>query len=84
MTLGIDPSYRHGIGYQAVLLGGFATLSGILLSIGNSFTEDTIEIRRQEDLLATLSQVIPADHYDQDLLENPLLMPDENKKSVKI
>jgi electron transport complex protein RnfG len=67
-----EPHYRERIGYQAMLLGGFSTLATALLVAGNLATRDAIHERQMEDLRNSLSQVIPSDQYDNNLLENPL------------
>lgn len=67
-----EPQYRKRVGYQAMLLGGFSTLATVLLVVGNMATKDVIAERLQEDLQISLSQVIPDDHYSNNLLENPL------------
>ena len=68
MTDVLNPSYRDRIGYQAGLLGGFSLLAAALLVMGNIATRDTIARRQAEDLLASLSQVIPPERHDNDLL----------------
>lgn len=75
-----EPQYRKRIGYQAMLLGGFSTLATVLLVVGNMATKDAIAERKKEDLQISLSQVIPDDHYNNDLLDNPLRLegPDGN------
>ncbi|MEJ2592033.1 MAG: electron transport complex subunit RsxG [Candidatus Thiodiazotropha sp.] len=67
---------RKGIGYQAILLGGFSTLATALLVAGNLATKDAIVERQKEDLLDSLSQVVPHDRYDNDLLAHPLHLTD--------
>lgn len=67
-----EPSYRKRVGYQAMLLGGFSTLATALLVAGNLATKEVIQERQREDLQDSLSQVIPAARYDNDLLEGPL------------
>jgi electron transport complex protein RnfG len=79
-----EPKYRKRIGYQAVLLGGFSTLATALLVAGNIATKDVIKERQKEDLLESLSQVVPAQHYDNDLLAHPLMVKDESGKATKI
>lgn len=74
-----EPAYRKRVGYQAMLLGGFSTLAATLLVIGNLATHEVIEVRQKEDLLLSLGQVIPAEHYDNDLLEHPLTISDEQR-----
>jgi electron transport complex protein RnfG len=69
-----NPSYRQRVGYQAALLGGFAMVAAALLVMGDIATRDAIEQRRAEDLLASLSQVIPADLHDNDLLADSITL----------
>ena len=66
---------REGIGYQALLLAGFALAASVLLVVGNLVTKGPIAERKAEDLLASLEQVIPAELHDNDLLANPLMIP---------
>lgn len=74
MSTIVEPGYRKRVGYQAGLLGGFTMIAAALLVMGNIATRDAIEQRRAEDLLASLSQVIPAGIHDNDLLDNPLVL----------
>ena len=76
--------YRQWISYQALLLGGFSTLATALLVAGNLATRDAIEARHRDDLLASLSQVIPASIHDNNLLDKPLSVtgPDGNPVTV--
>ncbi|MES9965984.1 MAG: electron transport complex subunit RsxG [Sedimenticola sp.] len=68
----VEPQYRKRVGYQAMLLGGFSTLATVMLVAGNMATKDVILERQKEDLLASLEEVVPAEHYDNNLLDNPL------------
>jgi electron transport complex protein RnfG len=79
-----EPQYRKRIGYQAVLLGGFSTLATALLVAGNIATKDVIEMRQKEDLLDSLAQVVPHEHYKNDLLANPLTIADESGKPLTV
>lgn len=63
------------ISYQTLLLAGFALAASALLGIGDWNTRDAIEMRRQEDLKASLAQVIPDELYDNDLLESTVIVP---------
>ena len=63
---------RERVSYQAMLLGGFSFIATLLLVLGNLATSDAIGERMREDLRASLSQVIPAQVHDNDLLEAPL------------
>jgi electron transport complex protein RnfG len=74
-----EPGYRKRIGYQAALLGGFATLSAAFLAIGDNSTRDAIAQRLDEDVQASLGQVIPDDMHDNNLLENTLTLDDKGR-----
>jgi electron transport complex protein RnfG len=69
-----EPSYRKRIGYQAGLLGGFATLAAALLIVGNNATYRPIAQRQAEDLLESLSQVLPDTIHDNRLLDNAIMI----------
>jgi electron transport complex protein RnfG len=79
-----NPSYRQRVGYQAMLLGGFSTLATTLLVIGNLVTRDVIADRQAEDLLMSLSEVVPAEYYDNDLLANPLMIQGPEGKPITV
>ena len=74
MSTVANPTYRQRIGYQAGLLGGFALVAAALLEMGNIATHEAIAQREAEDLLDSLSQVIPASLHDNDLLANTLTL----------
>lgn len=69
MTTPKRPAYRQRIGYQAGLLGGIATLAAALLMSGDISTRDAIAARQQEDLQASLEQVVPAEIHTNPLAE---------------
>jgi electron transport complex protein RnfG len=50
--------------------------------VGNIATRDAIEQRHAEDLLASLSQVIPVEIHDNDLLDDPLSIADAGGETV--
>lgn len=70
MSTSAEPAYQKRISYQAMLLGGFATLSTVLLLLGNISTSDAISSRKAEDLQSSLQQVVRDDLHDNTLLEN--------------
>jgi electron transport complex protein RnfG len=70
----IEPSYRQRVGYQAALLGGFATLAAAFLAIGDVSTRATITQRLADDVRASLSQVIPDKLHDNNLLQDPITL----------
>ncbi len=68
-----DTTRRSGIRstlLYAGVLGGFTTLAAALLVAGNLATRDAIAQRAQDDLLASLGQVVPASVHDNDLLKD--------------
>jgi electron transport complex protein RnfG len=79
-----EPEYRKRVSYQAMLLGGFSTLATALLVAGNLATKQAIAERQKEDLLASLSEVLPADRYNNDLLEQALQLPGPDGKPLTI
>ncbi len=82
----LEPSYRKRTAYQAMLLGGIATLASAVLVLGDMETRDTIALRHAEDLKASLSQVLPDAIHDNDLLSDVLTLPPSQagSKSVKV
>jgi len=71
----VTPSYRKRTGYQAMLLGGMATLASSLLVLGDMETRNDIALREAEDLKASLSQVLPDALHDNDLLSDVITLP---------
>ena len=68
--------FRESVSYQAILLGGSTLLATTLLSFGNIATKDAIELRQKEDLIASISQVVEPQLYDNQLLESVLMIPE--------
>jgi electron transport complex protein RnfG len=80
---------RAKLSYQTLLLGGFCLLGSALLSFADLKTHDEIATRLEEDLKASLEQVIPTDYYDNDLLKDTLLLDSDTlvyqaKKAGKV
>ena len=82
----LEPSYRKRTAYQAMLLGGMATLASAVLVLGDLETRDTIALRQAEDLKTSLSQVLPDAVHDNDLLSDVLTLPakETGKKEIKV
>jgi Na+-translocating ferredoxin:NAD+ oxidoreductase subunit G len=80
------PSYRKRTAYQAMLLGGMATLASAALVLGDLETRDDIALRQAEDLKASLRQVLPDAIHDNDLLSDVVKLPGEgeNGKPLKV
>ena len=77
-------SYRKTVTYQAILLGGSTLIATALLSFGNIATKDAIALRLEEDLKRSISQVVPAELYDNDLLESTITETNANGESVLV
>lgn len=58
--------------YQALLLAGFALLASALLGLGDYSTRDAIKLRMEEDLRASLAEVVPDRLYDNNLLADTI------------
>lgn len=80
----LEPSYRKRTAYQAMLLGGIATLASAVLVLGDMETRDTIALRKAEDLKASLSQVLPDAVHDNDLLSDVLTLPPSQAGSKSV
>ena len=63
---------RERIAYQAGLLGLVTLVVVSLLLLADRLTAPAIALRQAEDLRGSLTQIIPAELYDNDLLENRL------------
>lgn len=74
--------FRTTVAYQAILLGASTLIATTLLSIGNFATKDAIALRLEEDLKASISQVVPAKLYDNDLLASSITETDERGNSL--
>jgi electron transport complex protein RnfG len=84
MSTVAEPGYRKRVGYQAGLLGGFATLAAALLILGNNSTHEAITERQAEDLLESLSQVLPDSLHDNELLGDAIIFEDANGDPLTI
>lgn len=78
------PSYRLRADYHGALLGGFAMLAATLLILGDISTRNAIAERQKEDVMASLSQVLPDDLHDNDLLANTLSLDGPDHKPLTI
>jgi electron transport complex protein RnfG len=59
---------RPKLHYQAGILAGFALAASILLGFADLATHGVIQMRLEEDLKASLEEVVSSDLYDNDLL----------------
>ena len=84
MSTVAEPTYRKRVGYQSSLLGGFSTLAAALLMLGYNSTYEPIAQRQADDLLESLSQVLPDSLHDNNLLDNAIIINDSNGKPLTI
>lgn len=60
---------RQRLDYQTYILAAAGLVSSLLLGFGDLATRGSIAARQQEDMQATLSQVLPAELHDNVLLD---------------
>lgn len=77
-----NPSFRQRTAYHAMLLGGMAMITSALIVIGNKQTYADIELRHEEDIKRSLSQVIHPDMYTNDLLDDVVRLPVGNDTKI--
>jgi electron transport complex protein RnfG len=68
------PELRGRLDYQTYLLAGFALLTSFLLGVGDLATRHSIAARLDEDMQASLRQVLPDGVYDNDPLRDTLTL----------
>jgi electron transport complex protein RnfG len=66
---------RPKLHYQAGILAGFALAASILLGFADLATRGVIQIRLEEDLKASLEEVVPSVLHDNDLLTDTVTVP---------
>ncbi|MFA5983323.1 MAG: electron transport complex subunit RsxG [Methylococcaceae bacterium] len=66
---------RPKLEFQTGVLAGFTLLASLILGVTNCSTESTIQQRLDEDLQSSLTEVVPADLYDNDILQDTLTIP---------
>ncbi len=69
--------------YQSFLLAAFALLASGLLGLADLSTRDLIQLRLEEDLRASLAEVIPDQLYDNNLLEDAIIVDTEKDELGK-
>ncbi len=66
--------FRNSILFQAILLGSFTFVAAVLLSSGNTGTQEAIQLRAEEDLKSSIEQVVPGNLYDNNLLKSVIIL----------
>lgn len=74
-----DSGIKTRITYHTILLGGMALIFSALIAVSDMGTHDDIKLRLKEDMLLSLSQVLPPSIYDNKPLEDTLMLPAETK-----
>jgi electron transport complex protein RnfG len=75
-------SLRQRLDYQTYLLAAAGLVASLLLGISDLATKGSIELRQQEDMLATLEQVLPAELFDNKLLNDTLKISDTGERGL--
>ena len=71
---------RPQLEFQTGVLAGFALLAAILLGLADLATRGVIQHRLQEDLQASLEQVVPAELHDNNLLTDSVSIESSQAK----
>ena len=80
-----EPAYRQRLGYHSMVLGGICAIVATLIILGNASTKEAIEKALEQDQIDKLSQVLPADIYDNNLLaDTKTITFEETEKTVYI
>ncbi len=69
---------------HAAILGAFCLGFGIVLAMTERLAAEDIATRATEDRLSSLTQVLPAAIYDNNPLENTLVVKDAESKDVTV
>jgi Na+-translocating ferredoxin:NAD+ oxidoreductase subunit G len=78
LAIWLEPDHlaqlRPQLQYQTYILAGFALVASILLGFADLATKSAIQLRLEEDLKASLEEVIPAELYDNNLLTDSVTL----------
>ncbi len=77
-------TYRNRLSYHATVLGGMALLAGTVLVLGEISTLEIIAERLAEDMRASLQQVIPAQRFDNDILQDVVSVTNDAGEPVDV
>lgn len=66
------PDFRKRVGYQGGVVGGIALLASAFLILGHEQTKGAIARSIDADTQATLSELLPQELYDNNLLQDAL------------
>jgi len=72
---------RTQLNYQALFLAGLAFAAALLLGLGDLATSGSIQRRQDEDMQASLQQVLPAGLYDNQPLHDVARIPSQGEET---
>ncbi|MBL4800973.1 MAG: electron transport complex subunit RsxG [Emcibacter sp.] len=75
---------RKSVIFQAVLLGAFTLVASTMLSTSDLETRDAIKLRAEEDLKASIEQVVSLDLHDNDLLKSIMYLAGEDEELTTV
>jgi electron transport complex protein RnfG len=82
LAIWLEPDHLAGLRpqlrYQAGILAGFALAAAVLLGLADLATRSVIQLRLEEDLKASLEEVVPDELHDNDLLGDTVTLPSSN------
>jgi electron transport complex protein RnfG len=73
---------RQRLDYQTYILAAAGLVSSLLLGFGDLATRGSIAARQEEDIQATLEQVLPNAMHDNSLLHDVKTITDDNKTTA--
>jgi electron transport complex protein RnfG len=73
---------RQRLDYQTYILAAAGLVSSLLLGFGDLATRGSIAARQEEDIQATLEQVLPNAMHDNSLLHDVKTITDDNKPTA--
>ena len=76
--------FRSGLIFPSIALGLAALVAAAMLSGGDILTRDAIRDRQDEDLRASIAQVISPDMYDNNLLTDALIAKNQLGEDVLV
>lgn len=75
---------RQRLDYQTYLLAAAGLMSSLLLGFGDLATRGSIEARREEDMQATLEQVLPSSLHDNVLLRDVKTIAEQGQDAAQV
>ena len=78
------PATKPRMGIHAVILGVFCLGFGLMLAVTDRLTVDDIAARALEDRQNSLSQVMPDDLHDNNLVKDTLQVSDASGKEITV